>query len=125
MAQLSTKIKKYLAANSVNEVDFFSDVLLQDDSNGQGPYIKEWNIDGVAKPTDSQLNSYDTAADLEDALYSIRVKRDRLIAETDYLALSDQTLSAEMSTYRQALRDITNGITTVEQANNVTWPTKP
>jgi hypothetical protein len=48
-----------------------------------------------------------------------------LIAETDYLALSDQTLSTEMTTYRQALRDITNGITTVEQANNVTWPTKP
>jgi len=123
MAQLSTKIKKYLAANSVNEVDFLSDVLLQDD--GSGPYIKEWNISGVAKPTDSQLNSYDTAADLEDALYSIRIKRDKLIAETDYLALSDQTLSTEMTTYRQALRDITNGITTVEQANNVTWPTKP
>ena len=125
MAQLSTKVKKYLAANSVNEVDFTTDVLLQDDSNGQGPYIKEWNISEVAKPSDSQLNSYDTAADLEDALYSIRVKRDKLIAETDYLALSDQTLSTEMSTYRQALRDITNGITTVEQANNVTWPTKP
>jgi|SRR6056300_698190 hypothetical protein len=123
MAQLSTKIKKYLAANSVNEVDFMKDVLLQDD--GSGPYIKEWNIDGVAKPTDAQLDSYDTAADLEDVLYSVRVKRDKLIAETDYLALSDQTLSTEMTTYRQALRDITNGITTVEQANNVTWPTKP
>ena len=58
-------------------------------------------------------------------LDELRAKRDRLIAETDYLALSDQTLSTEMSTYRQALRDITNGITTVEQANNVTWPTKP
>jgi len=62
---------------------------------------------------------------LELALSEIREKRNILIAETDYLALSDQTLSAEMSTYRQALRDITNGITTVEQANNVTWPTKP
>ena len=62
---------------------------------------------------------------LDRALEKLRAKRDRLIAETDYLALSDQTLSTEMSTYRQALRDITNGITTVEQANNVTWPTKP
>ena len=62
---------------------------------------------------------------LELALSEIREKRNILIAETDYLALSDQTLSTEMSTYRQALRDITNGITTVEQANNVTWPTKP
>ena len=60
MAQLSTKIKEYLKANSVNEVDFTSDVLLQDD--GQGAYIKEWNISGVAKPSDSDLASYDAAA---------------------------------------------------------------
>ena len=73
MAQLSTKIKKYLAANSVNEVDFLSDVLLQDD--GSGPYIKEWNIDGVAKPTDEQLNSYDTAADLEERQNAVRATR--------------------------------------------------
>jgi len=55
----------------------------------------------------------------------IRQERDRLLAATDYLALSDQTLSAEMSTYRQALRDITEGVTTLEQANAVTFPTKP
>ena len=60
MAQLSTKIKEYLKANSVNEVDFTTDVLLQDD--GQGAYIKEWNISGVAKPSDSDLASYDAAA---------------------------------------------------------------
>ena len=60
MAQLSTKIKEYLKANSVNEVDFTSDVLLQDD--GQGAYIKEWNISGVSKPSDSDLASYDAAA---------------------------------------------------------------
>jgi hypothetical protein len=62
MAQLSTKIKKYLADNGVNSVDFTTDVLLQDDSNGQGPYIKEWNIDGVAKPTADQLNAFEAAA---------------------------------------------------------------
>ena len=65
MAQLSTKIKKYLAANSVDEVDFLSDVLLQDDGNGA--YIKEWNVSGVAKPTDSQLDSYETAANTDEA----------------------------------------------------------
>jgi hypothetical protein len=73
MAQLSTKVKKYLAANSVNEVDFLSDVRLQDD--GSGPYIKEWNIDGVAKPTDEQLNSYDTAADLDERQNAVRATR--------------------------------------------------
>ena len=56
---------------------------------------------------------------------SLRDKRNRLLAETDYLALSDQTMSSEMTTYRQALRDITNGLTTVEDVEAVTWPTKP
>lgn len=52
----------------------------------------------------------------------IRQERNRLLAETDYLALSDNTMSAAMTTYRQALRDITNqsGFPT-----SVTWPTKP
>ena len=63
--------------------------------------------------------------ELDMALDNLRAKRNKLIAETDYLALSDNTLSVNMSTYRQALRDITNGLTTVEQVNNVTWPTKP
>ena len=59
MAQLSTKIKEYCKANSVSDVDFLNDVLLQDD--GQGAYIKEWNLD-IAQPTDEQLASYETAA---------------------------------------------------------------
>jgi hypothetical protein len=61
MAQLSTKIKEYCKANGVSNVDFLNDVLLQDDSNGQGAYIKEWNLD-IAQPTDEQLASYETAA---------------------------------------------------------------
>jgi hypothetical protein len=59
MAQLSTKIKLYAAANDVASVDFTSDVMLQDD--GAGAYIKEWNLD-IAEPTDTQLASYETAA---------------------------------------------------------------
>jgi len=59
------------------------------------------------------------------AMADLRFKRNALLSATDYLALSDNTLSNEMSTYRQALRDITNGITTVEQVNAVVFPTKP
>ena len=66
MAQLSTKIKLYAAANGVASVDFSSDVMLQDDSDGKGVYIKEWNLD-IAKPTDTQLASYDTAATTAEA----------------------------------------------------------
>ena len=59
------------------------------------------------------------------AMADLRAKRNRLLAETDHLALSDNTLSSDMTTYRQSLRDITNGLTTVEDVNSVTWPTKP
>ena len=61
MAQLSTKIKSYCEANGVSNVDFTTDVKLQDDSNGQGAYIKEWNLD-IAQPTDAQLATFETAA---------------------------------------------------------------
>ena len=61
MANLSTKIKMYCNANGVSEVDFTKDVMLQDDSDGKGAYIKEWNL-AIAQPTDAQLASYETAA---------------------------------------------------------------
>ena len=60
MAQLSTKIKEYCKANGVSDVDFMKDVMLQDDSDGNGAYIKEWNLD-IAQPTSAQLDSYETA----------------------------------------------------------------
>ena len=74
MAQLSTKIKEYCKANSVNEVNFTTDVKLQDDSNGQGAYIAEWNLD-IAQPTDTQLASYETAGNENEALKVILNKR--------------------------------------------------
>ena len=75
MASLSSKVKQYCANNGVAEVDFMKDVLLQDDSNGQGPYIKEWNISSVAQPTDEQLNAVDSAADLEERQNAVRATR--------------------------------------------------
>jgi hypothetical protein len=59
------------------------------------------------------------------SLASLRAKRNSLLAATDYLALSDNTLSAAMSSYRQSLRDLTEGLSTVEQVNSVVFPTKP
>jgi len=75
MASLSSKVKTYLANNGVNEVDFMVDVLLQDDSNGQGPYIKSWNVSGVAQPTSEQLDAVDSAADLEERQNAVRSTR--------------------------------------------------
>jgi hypothetical protein len=75
MATLYTKVKLYCEANSISNVDFRKDVLLQNDSNGQGTYIKEWNISGLAKPTDSQLASYETAANTEESNNNVRETR--------------------------------------------------
>jgi len=59
------------------------------------------------------------------AMQDLRDERNSKLAETDYLALSDNTMSSEMTTYRQNLRDITNGLTTVEEVEAVVFPTKP
>jgi hypothetical protein len=61
----------------------------------------------------------------EQSMIDLRQLRNKLLQDTDHYALSDQTLSDDMRTYRQSLRDITNGLTTVEDVNSVTWPTKP
>ena len=66
-----------------------------------------------------------TAGAFNRALSTLRSKRNALLAATDYLALSDNTLSAPMSTYRQNLRDLTEGLSTVSQVNAVVWPNKP
>jgi len=67
MANLSTKIKLYCEENGVSNLNFVDDVKLQDDSNGQGAYIKEWNL-GISQPTTDQIASYETAANTEEAL---------------------------------------------------------
>jgi len=74
MAQLSTKIKSYCEANGVSEVDFLNDVKLQDDSNGQGAYIKEWNLD-IAQPTDAQLATFETAANTAESNATVDATR--------------------------------------------------
>ena len=55
----------------------------------------------------------------------LRSKRNRLLAETDFYALSDVTMSDEMKNYRKDLRDLPAGKDTVDKCNNATWPTKP
>ena len=74
MANLSTKIKLYCEANGVSNVDFSKDVMLQDDSKGNGAYIKEWNLD-IAQPTDDQLATYNSAATTEEANNVVRGTR--------------------------------------------------
>jgi hypothetical protein len=58
---------------------------------------------------------------------NLRSKRDRLLASCDWVMMSDSPIADKTAweTYRQSLRDITNGLSTVDNVNNVTWPTKP
>ena len=76
--------------------------------------VAQYNIDQENAPSEFNI-----------VMGTLRAKRNSLIAETDYLALSDQTMTAEMTTYRQALRDITNGLTTVADVEAVVFPEKP
>ena len=73
---------------------------------------------------DAEEQAYADAAPTR-ALANLRSKRNQLLAETDFYALSDVTMSDDMKTYRQELRDLPEGKDTVEKCENVTWPTKP
>ena len=76
MASLSTKVKLYCEANS-KTADFGPEgnVSLQDDSDGKGPYIKSWNVDGLAQPSDSDLAAHDTAGNTEETNNTVRSTR--------------------------------------------------
>jgi hypothetical protein len=76
MASLSTKIKLYCEANS-KTADFGSggNVSLQDDSDGKGPYIASWSVDGLAQPSDSDLAAHNTAGNTEETNNTVRYTR--------------------------------------------------
>ena len=59
------------------------------------------------------------------AMVGLRSDRARNLASTDWYALQDVTMSDAMTAYRQDLRDLPAGLTTVEEVKAVTWPTKP
>jgi hypothetical protein len=78
-------------ANDINQITWH---------NGTPPIPKE------------QILAIIPQVELDIAMETLRAKRNKLLADTDYLALSDNTMTEEARTYRQALRDITEGLTT-------------
>ena len=89
-------------------------------------------INGIKVPfTAEEETAWDNAETawnngaLSRAQANLRSKRNRLLAETDFYALSDVTMSDEMKKYRQDLRDLPDGKDTVEKCDNATFPTKP
>lgn len=82
MASLSTKVSLYCTANS-KTADFGpgGNVSLQDDSDGKGPYIKSWSVDGLTKPTDAQLANYETAGNTEETNNTVKNTRKALYGD--------------------------------------------
>jgi len=75
MAILKTRVKKYLEANSKTWEAEQDNIKLQNDSDGNGDYIHTWNVSGLAKPTDEQLATYNSAATTEENNNVIRSTR--------------------------------------------------
>ena len=80
---------------------------------------------GTTPISNADIEAQFPAVELDEAMADLRSKRNQLLINTDFHGMSDRTMSADMTTYRQELRDLTNGVTTVEQANAVVFPTKP
>ena len=89
-------------------------------------------VDGIQIPLSAEEIAQRQAEEIawnngafDRAIASLRAKRNSLLAASDFYALSDNTLSAAMSSYRQSLRDLTEGLSTVKQVNEVVFPIKP
>jgi len=90
------------------------------------------SVDGqLVEMTDAEQTAFDNAntawtnATPARRMVDLRKQRDKLLAETDYMALGDVTLSDAWKTYRQALRDITDTTPSDDALSNITFPTKP
>ena len=109
---------------------YISDAIKKINPNGE--YVVRANdinqitwLNGTTPISVADIQAQLPIVEFDMAMKDLRVKRNKLLADTDHYALSDQTLSDDMRTYRQSLRDITNGLTTVEQVNAVAFPNKP
>lgn len=102
------------------------------EQDGSDNWVEKWveqdmfadtTVDGVTTTKAEHETAYQATLDA-DAAKSVRSRRDILLAETDFYALSDVTMSEDMTTYRQALRDIT-GKSGFPNLSDSDWPTKP
>ena len=82
-------------------------------------------LNGTTPISKADIEAQFTAVEFDMAMEDLRAKRNNLLKETDHYALSDQTLSDDMRTYRQSLRDLTDGLTTKAEVEAVVFPTKP
>ena len=92
--------------------------------NGEDINQITWH-NGTTPISKADIEAQFTAVEFDMAMEDLRAKRNNLLKDTDHYALSDQTLSDDMRTYRQSLRDLTDGLTTKAEVDAVVFPTKP
>ena len=115
---------------AVESIDIIVKAILKINPNAKYA-IRDRDIDNIEWLEDTtpipvgEIQAEMPAIEFELSMADLRSKRNAKLAETDFHGMSDNTMSADMTTYRQELRDITEGITTVEEANAVVFPTKP
>ena len=95
-----------------------------------GPIEKIKFFDGQTPPSEEEIQAKLAELQAAEPMRLLRVKRNRLLSETDWWAVADRTMTSEQTAYRTALRDLPANSTNValdEQGNliNVNWPTKP
>lgn len=78
MATLYTKVKLFLEANSKTWENEKINIIIQNDSDGNGDYIHTWSVDGLSEPTDSQLLSYETAGNTAESNQTVIATRKKL-----------------------------------------------
>ncbi len=107
-----------------------TEAILKINPNAQVSVVEEdinqitWH-NGTTPIPKADIEAKIPEVEFDNAMINLRTKRNAKLAETDFHGMSDRTMSSDMTTYRQELRDLTNGVTTVEQANAVVFPTKP
>ena len=82
----------------------------------------EWHSEDISQPSDDVINAKIDELKAAEPMRLLREERNRLIAETDWWASSDLTITDAQKKYRQDLRDITKTATSLD---DVSWPTKP
>ena len=82
-------------------------------------------LNGTPPIPKEQILAIIPQVELDMALDNLRAKRNKLLADSDYFALSDNTMTEEMKVYRQKLRDITEGLTTLAKVKKAKLPEKP
>ena len=85
MANLHTKVTKYLEANSKTWDAEKDNIVLQNDGDGSGDYIHTWNVSGLAKPNDDKIAEYDSVGDTAETLSGVLNKRKK-----EYPSIADQ-----------------------------------